>query len=122
MPPTPPGTPTCYGTNSGTQFADGEHGRLDRVEGVDVAGERQRQHLGPAVGAVAVRDPSGKPHRTARRNHPCPAVRTHMEDARAGVDELVLRVVVPVDAFAVLQEPAGWAGKRMAVYRHHRSV
>jgi hypothetical protein len=45
-----------------------------------------------------------------------------MQDARAGVDELVLRVVVPVDAFAVLQEPAGRAGKRMAVYRHDRSV
>ena len=93
-----------------------------RVERVDVGRERQRQHLGAAVRTMAVRDPGGKPHRAARRNHPRPAVGAHLQDARAGVDELVFRVVVPVDAFAVLQEPTGRAAKRMAVYPYHASV
>jgi hypothetical protein len=104
------------------QLADDKYSRLGCVEGADVGRERERQHMGAAVGAVGVRHPGGEPHRPARRYHPRPAAGAHVQDARAGVDELVLRVVVPVDAFAVLQAPIRRAGKRMAVHRHHQSV
>ena len=108
------------GDDLAQQLADEDNGRLGRRQRVDVGRERQRQHLGPPMRAVAVRNPGRQPHRPALRDHPGPSVGPHMQHARAWIDKLVLRVVMPVDDLAVRQPPLSRTRQRMAVYQHHK--
>jgi len=71
---------------------------------------------------MAMRDTSGKPYRTTRRDYPGPAVGAHVQHAGTGINELMFRVVMPVNAFAVFQVPAGRTRKRMAAYQHWKPV
>lgn len=105
------------------QPGDAQHGGLGQAERVHVHSEGHGAQLGGAVGLMRVRHRGGQPHGALRGNHPGAVRRGDDQQAAAGVDELLLGVVVPVDALAVTQvlerRPAQGQSQRLAVHRHY---
>ena len=105
------------------QAGDAEHGGLGQAERVDIHREGHGAHLGGAVGLVRVRHRGGQPYGTLRGNDPGPMRRGDDQHAAAGIKELLLGVVVPVDPLAVAQvlhgRPEQGPTVRQAVHRHN---
>jgi hypothetical protein len=104
------------------QAGDAEHGRLDQSERIDVHREGHGAQLRGAIGLVRVRDGRRQPHGALRGYDPRAGGRGDDQHAAAGIGELLLGVIVPVDALVMAQLGPGRPIERMAVHRHSWSA